>query len=201
MEYLDILKTDVRTLRLDKDKLDSIILTNENLNVFESLVLPKTKTIGDIRRLYRFTDVITKEPDEPYYVSFNTKLEGFNKLIVLIKTDIGKTFGLYIPIRLYNDDSVKFNTNIYLFSVDLNEKFGLLDNVAIYDMSDAGIVLMDNDNTFSLFQPFNECIYTNRTRDIFNLKGIEPVDIFGPEIYKNIYKFEPIEVEVYQLNE
>lgn len=201
MEYLDILKRDIKTLRVDRNNLDSTILTNENLNIFESLVLPESKTIADIRRLYRFTDAIAEHPDEPYYILLNARLEGFNKLIVLIKTDIGKTFGLYIPVRLFNDDSIRFNHNIYLFSIDLNEKFRLSDNVAIYDMSDTGIEFMDNNNAFGLFHPSNECIYVNRTNNVFNLNGIDPTDIFGPESYKNIYKFTPIEVEVYQLTE
>lgn len=197
MDYLDILKIDVKTFRTNKDKnnLDSTILNKENLNIFENLVAP----IANIRRLYRFTDELAKRPNESYYVSLNSKLEGFNKLIVLIKTDIGKVFGLYIPVRLYNDDSVRFNNNIYLFSVDLNEKFKLADNVAMYDMSDTGIEFMDSNNAFGLFHPSNECVYINRTNDVFNLNGIDPSDIFGSEMCKNIYKFTPIEVEVYQL--
>lgn len=164
------------------------ILNFENMNIFESLVLPfnKLKSIQSFK-------------DGNYYLDNKVNMNQLSNFVIMIKTMTGKVFGVY-----------KLDGYAYFYSVDLNEKCPLTivrtsidDNRIMFkskelyfalvfdvDSDNNGYIRFDDVGLFIEFEPTQligdiEC-------DVFNY-----LDVYDED--QNAYEFRWIEVSVYEI--
>lgn len=193
--------------------LDSEILNNDNINIFERLVRP----ISDFRLEYRLSDynknynpnIGSNEAYKQFMLCCSSGVD--HDFVVLCKTMDNKIFGLYVPRINYNirrSDKLK----PYIFSVDMNETIGNSPNCHlnnhIYfsfdkDLGDCGIITQLDDYEFWLFFMGNITGQVNTTIENIQNNNNIAYDIFGGTVNQDgnnvSFQLDYMEIEVYQL--
>ena len=193
--------------------LDSEILNNDNINIFERLVRP----ISDFRLEYRLSNynrnhnpnIGSNEAYEMFRLCCSSGVD--HDFVILCKTMDNKTFGLYVPRMNYN---VRHSDKLkpYIFSIDMNETIGnspnCYPNNHIYfsfnsDLGDCGIIAQLDDYGFYLFNLENIAGQINTTIENIQKHNDVAYDMFGGVVDQDgdnvSIQLDYMEIEVYQL--
>lgn len=144
--------------------LNSEILTIDNINLFEDLITPLDNTMFYSRLINTDSIELFKDRD----VDFDELTDNHNVLILFQTID--KTFALYIPRRLYDDDE---SNTLTLYSLSLNEVIPLdeyyLDITEFSDESHIRIAKNYGEESIKLIKlEFNE----NGSKELKPMSGV-----------------------------
>lgn len=167
----------------------SNILNSDNINVFNELIQSNLIDLIDkLNSNIRFNLVYSSELDGNDCLIMQSKLMDKSNLMFLVKTDDGKTFGIYTSQTLNYNNQPKYDNQLSLFSVDLNEWFNVQTKSELilpcqFNVNDyIGYGLQLAYFTIVILDSNNKSYYTNLkiySDKVFNMKGYKLSEVFG----------------------